>query len=226
MKDGKLKRDRAYYARASLGIFTARPSREIALCWFLLAVLLTGVTGCKVRVDKTGDGDNVKIATPFGDIAVNKDQTSPADLGLPAYPGSVLDTGNDGNKSAKVDMGFGSWRLRVKVAHYTTTDGRDRVLAFYRNALSEYGTVIECAGGKPVGTSGANGEGLSCDHSDRDHAIPRGSFSSDDLELKAGSLRHQHLVVLHGGSGSAITHFSLIALDLPHGLDTEGKGTN
>ncbi len=55
----------------------------------------SGATGCKVQVDKSsnGEGDNVKIATPFGGISVNKDQTSPAELGLPAYPGSVLDTG-------------------------------------------------------------------------------------------------------------------------------------
>jgi len=49
----------------------------------LLAVLLFGATGCNVKVDKSGDGDNVKIATPFGGIAVKKDQTSAADLGLP-----------------------------------------------------------------------------------------------------------------------------------------------
>jgi hypothetical protein len=32
-------------------------------------------------------------------------------------------------------------------------------------------------------------------------------------------------VVLQGGSTSA-THFSLIALDLPHGFDNEQQGTN
>ena len=135
------------------------PYRETALGLFLLAVLLAGVTGCKVQVDKSsnGEGDNVKIATPFGGIDINKNQTSAAELGLPAYPGAVLDTAGDGNRSAKVDMGFGSWKLRVKTAHYTTTDSRDKVLAFYRQALSEYGGVIECAGDKPVGTSGTTG---------------------------------------------------------------------
>jgi hypothetical protein len=191
---------------------------------FLLALFLAGATGCKVRVDKSSDGDNVKIATPFGGIAVNKDQTSAAELGLPAYPGAAMDTGGDGNKSAKVDMGFGAWRLRVKVAHYTTTDNRDQVAAFYRQALSAYGSVIECAGDRSVGTTTATVEGLTCDHSDHD-PTPRGNFSSDDLELKAGSPRHQHLVVLKGGRHGA-TQFSLIALDLPHGLDNQQKGTN
>src|ERR1700744_2702041 len=116
----------------------------------LLAVLVVGATGCKVKVDKSSDGDNVKIATPFGAIAVNKEQTSAAELGLPAYPGAVVASSGDGNQSAKVDMGFGSWKLRVKVAHYATNDNRDQVLAFYRNALSQYGSVIECAGDRSV----------------------------------------------------------------------------
>jgi hypothetical protein len=188
----------------------------------LLAVLLFGATGCKVKVDKSGDGDNVKIATPFGGIAVNKDQTSAAELGLPAYPGAVTDTEDDGKKSARVDMGFGSFKLRVRVAHYKSPDDRDQVLAFYRKALSGYGNVIECVGGKPVGSLSTTREGLTCDHSDHDHAS---SHSPDDLQLKAGSARHQHIVAFGDGSSSP-THFTLIALDLPHGFDNEEKGTN
>jgi hypothetical protein len=201
--------------------------RGTALGLSLLAVLLPGATGCKVRVDKSSDGggDNVKIATPFGGISVNKDQTSAGELGLPAYPGSVTDTAGDGNRSAKVDLGFGSWKLRVKAAHFSTTDTRDQVLNFYRKALSEYGGVIECAGDKPVGMPVTTGEGLSCDHAEGAHGSLSGNFNAGDLELKAGSPRHQHIVVLHGGSTSA-THFTLLALDLPHGFDNEQQGTN
>src|SRR3984885_13448228 len=171
--------------------------RATALGLSLLAVLLSGATGCKVRVDKSGDGgeDNVKIATPFGGISVNKDQTSPAELGLPAYPGSVADTAGDGNRSAKVDLGFGSWKLRVKAAHYSTADNRDQVLTFYRKALSEYGGVIEGAGDKPVGMPVITGEGLSCNDSKNDHGSPHNNYKSGDLQLKAGSPRHQHIVV-------------------------------
>jgi hypothetical protein len=207
--------------------------RDTALGLSLLAVVLSGAAGCRVQVDKSsnGEGDNVKIATPFGGISVNKDQTSAAELGLPAYPGSALETAGDGNRSAKVDLGFGSWKLRVKMAHYSTADNREEVLNFYRKALSEYGGVIECAGDKPVGTPVTTGEGLTCDHSDHSdhsdgaHGSPHGNYNSGDLELKAGSPRHQHIVVLHGGSNSP-THFSLIALDLPHGFDNEQQGTN
>lgn len=200
-------------------------TREAAVWLAMTTCLLAGTSGCKVKVDKSDDGDNVKIATPFGNIAVNKDQASPSDLGLPSYPGATADTGNDGNKSARVDMGFGSFKLRVKVAHYTTTDSRDQVLAFYRKALSEYGGVIECAGNKAVGTPVANGKGLSCDDSSKEDGAPDGKLSADDVELKAGSERHQHIVVVKGG-GSGSTQFSMVALDLPHGPHTDDQGTN
>ena len=85
----------------------------------------------------------------------------------------MVDTAGDGNRSAKVDMGFGSFKLRVKVANYSTSDNRDQVLAFYRKALSEYGSVIECAGGKPVGIPAVTVEGLNCDQSDHDQSCRR-----------------------------------------------------
>ncbi len=85
----------------------------------------------------------------------------------------MVDAGDDGNKSANVDMGFGSFKLRVKVANYSSADNRDQVLAFYRKALSEYGTVIECAGERPVGSPAVTVEGLTCDHSDHEHSAAR-----------------------------------------------------
>ena len=199
--------------------------RSTLLSGGLLALLFTAATGCNVRVDKTGDGDNVKIATPFGEIAVNKDLTSASDLGLPAYPGAVVDSGGDGHKSAKVNMGFGSFHLRVKMANYATSDNREQVLAFYRKALSQYGGVLECADGQSFGPQASNSNGLTCDHSGKDHGATVREDEAGDLELKSGSEHHQHLLVLHKG-GKALTRFTLIALDLPHGLDNEEKGTN
>ena len=129
MRGGMLKRFDDFYARSGLstsglllargpggGYFAGYTRSAIGLGLPVLAVALIGATGCKVQVDKSEDGKNVRIATPFGTIAVNKNQASASDVGLPAYPGSALDTGEDGNKSAKVDMGVGSWKLRVTPA--------------------------------------------------------------------------------------------------------------
>jgi hypothetical protein len=189
----------------------------------VLALALIFLAGCRVRVNEADGGKDVKIATPFGSIAVNQNQTSAGDVGLPPYPGANLVTGHDGNQSAKVDLGFGSWKLRVRVAHYVTQDNGEKVLAFYRKALSEYGGVIECRGKRPVGSPGKTGEGLTCEDSD-EHGTPHGNVDADDIQLKAGSPRHQHLVILKSEQ-TAPTDFTLIALDLPHG-NHEQQGTN
>jgi hypothetical protein len=196
--------------------------KHSVLLFTLSAALVAGVSGCKVEVNKSHDGgkDNVKIATPFGGIAVNQDKASAADLGLPIYPGADQDTNADGDKSAKIDMDFGSMRMRVKVVHYTSQDNRDQVVAFYRKALGQFGDVIQCDRGKPVGPSSTTA-GLTCSSTGQDHS------GGDDaaLELKAGSKRHQHLAVFPD-KGTSTTRFTLIALDLPHGFDVEQSGTN
>ena len=95
------------------------------------------------------------------------------------------------------------------------------MVAFYRKALGEYGGVLECANGHPVGTPTKTAEGLTCDHNSHDSA----GDSHADLELRAGSERHQHIVALKK-EGSSSTEFTLIAIDLPHGFDSEERGTN
>lgn len=187
------------------------------------AVLLMGMAGCRVQVEKGPNGEDkqVRVDTPFGGVHVNTDQTTAADLGLPVYPGALLAKGKDNDKSADVHMGFGEWELRVKVVNYTTTDGQDKVVAFYKNALGRYGDVIECQDNSPVGTPTMTREGLTC--SDKGHA----NVQIDDhgqnfgyhaghggFELKAGSERHQHIVGFESAAPGQ-TKFALVGVDLP-----------
>lgn len=201
--------------------------REIALLACLGAMVW--VAGCKVHVDNGANSDQkkVQVDTPFGGIHVNTGQTTAADVGLPAYPGSQLVTGDDKQKSADVRMGFGEWEMRVQVASYSTADGPDKVETFYRKALRSYGDVIACRDDSPVGTPVQTSEGLSCsDHGHRnvsinDHGKNYGyQPEHGTLQLKAGSERHQHIVAFENGQ-SGQTRFALVNLDLPR----EGSGT-
>ena len=166
----------------------------------------------------------MKIATPLGGINVKTNHTSATDLGLPQYPGSEISHGQQSDKSANVSLGFGSWQLRVKVANYTSSDSQQKVLAFYRKALGSYGEVIECEGERPVGTPLMTGEGLTCDASGTDEKDLR--FHKNELQLRAGSRHHQHLVVFKSGPSAATTEFSLIELELPHGNESNQRRTN
>src|ERR1700691_3986530 len=116
--------------------------------------LLAAIAGCfRVHVDKDANGEdkNVQVDTPFGGIHVNTDQTSAADLGLPAYPGAQEIKGDDMHKSADVHLGFGEWELRVRAVSYGSMDSEDKVTAFYKKALGKYGDVITCQGHTAVG---------------------------------------------------------------------------
>ncbi|MGA2047393.1 MAG: hypothetical protein ABSG96_06860 [Terracidiphilus sp.] len=192
--------------------------------------LVAGITGCfRVHVDKDANGEdkNVQVDTPFGGVHVNTNQTSAADLGLPAYPGAKPVADDDKHKSADVHLGFGEWELRVRAVSYETPDTKDQVTAFYKKALGRYGDVIVCQGHTAVGTPVATSEGLTCsdDGSSKNVKIDRGDYGGSDngLELKAGSKRHQHILGFEDPKGGA-TRFALVALDLPAGLDKNSSG--
>jgi hypothetical protein len=182
--------------------------------------LAAGIAGCRVNVDKGVNGENkkVQVDTPFGGVHVNTDQTTAADLGLPVYPGATMEKGNGDHESADVHLGFGEWELRVRTVSYQSADSEEKVLAFYKKAMGRYGDVITCKDKLPVGTPATTSEGLSCtdDKSNSNVKIDTGNynFNKGDLELKAGSKRHQHIVGFETPNGSQ-TRFAMVALDLP-----------
>jgi hypothetical protein len=200
-----------------------RTAAALAVCLALAA----GMTGCRVHVDKDANGQDkkVEVDTPFGGVHVNTDQLSAADLGFPAYPGAVA-VKSDEHKSADVHLGFGGWELRVRVASYQTPDSKDKVTAFYKKALSRYGDVITCKDNSPVGTPTATSQGLTCAEDKENGHVKVDTkdfnYNSSNLELKAGSKRHQHIVGFDEPRDGK-TQFSLVMLDLPNDGDS-GSG--
>ena len=184
-----------------------------------LSTMMT--TGCRIDSHKDGDNDNVKIATPFGGMQVKtNDAAVQSGLGLPIYPGAELVKKKDkDNGSADVNLSFGGFQLRVKAASYRSADSPDKLTAFYRQALSRYGDVIQCSNNKPVGTLTRTSEGLTCDNNKENHVTVNEDLSGK-TELKAGSKQHQHIVAIDPeGNG---TKFGLVALDLPGHLSVDG----
>jgi hypothetical protein len=194
------------------------------LCGFVSLALATGISGCRIHVDKDANGQekNVQVDTPFGGVHVNTDQITAADLGLPVYPGAEIAKDKEHDKSADVNMGFGEWTLRVRAVNYATPDSQDKVTAFYKKALGRYGDVITCQGDAPVGTPTTTSEGLTCAENNHGNVrIDDKDYGSHGgFQLKAGSMRHQHIVGFQD-SVNGKTRFALVALDLPVG--TSGK---
>ena len=193
---------------------------NVAVATILLAATAF-TSGCRVESHKsgTGNGDDVKIATPFGGMSVKTDDSNIAQsTGLPTYPGAVIvkkkDKDDHNGGSADINMSFGSFQLRVKAVSFQTVDSPDKVLDFYKKGLARFGTVIQCKDHHPVGSPARTPDGLDCSDDDRHNSQVK---VDDDLsgktELKAGSKQHQHIVGIDpDGTG---TKFGLVALDLP-----------
>lgn len=172
------------------------------------------VSGCHIEENRHGDSKDVKIETPFGGMNVKtNDKDVMGSIGLPPYPGAeAVNKDDDQHRSADVDMSFGDFQLRVKVASFHTDDSTQKVEAFYRDGLRRYGGAIACRNEQAVGSPAMTAEGLTCNNTHNKH-VTVDDTTKHELELKAGSEHHQHIVTIDPDGGG--TKFSLIALDLP-----------
>jgi len=193
-----------------------------------LACLL--FAGCHVTENDHGDHKNVDIGTPFGSMKVNTAKNlDPNAIGISPYPGAtpINDKDDDDSNSANVNMSFGPFHLGVKAADFQSSDTSDKIIAFYQKDLAaRYGSVIECRGHSSVGSASHTSQGLTCNDNEHTHiktgdghskgfAIMSGD-SSSDLELRAGSPQHLHIVGVEQHDGGV--KIGLVSLDLPSDL--------
>jgi hypothetical protein len=85
--------------------------------------------------------------------------------------------------------------------------------------LQSYGAVIACRGDEPVGQPTKTADGLTCSDDGGAHANVHVG-RDHDLELKAGSKHHQHIVALKNEDGAG-TKFTLVELTLPGGSSSD-----
>jgi hypothetical protein len=194
-----------------------------------LACLL--LAGCHVTENDHGDHKNVNIGTPFGSMRVNTAKnTDTSAIGISAYPGAVPvnDKGDDDDSNnANVSMSFGPFHLGVKAADFQSSDPSDKIIAFYlKDLASRYGSVIECRGHSSVGSVNRTSQGLTCSDDEHTHIKTGDSHSkgisimsgdsSANIELRAGSPQHLHIVGVEDHDGGV--KIGLVALDLPSDL--------
>jgi hypothetical protein len=179
---------------------------------FLAAVGLATVAAlaaCSVNVKKEQNGQDkqVDISTPVGGIHVSKN-ADVRDVGIQVYPGArVKEKDSDGSdKSANVNISGMGYGLRVIALEYESDDAPAKLLAFYKDQLKQYGTVIECHSANHIDIN------TDMDMKDSDHAphsVTCGdSRSGNNIELKVGTKENQHIVAVEpDGTGSK---FSLV----------------
>ena len=179
-----------------------------------LALASLFLSACSVNVKKENNGQEkqVDISTPMGGIHVSKD-VSPEDVGIAVYPGATLkEKGSGENKSANVNLSSFGYGLRVVVLEYQSNDAPEKVVAFYKDQLTKYGSVLVChTAGFDMNADVKRNDGSS-------HELTCQGDHGHNVELKVGTRENQHIVAIEpSGRGS---NFSLVHVRT-HGKDAE-----
>ncbi|HTT19922.1 MAG TPA: hypothetical protein VMG82_13310 [Candidatus Sulfotelmatobacter sp.] len=179
---------------------------------FTFAILLLSACSVNVQKEKNGQDKRVDISTPMGGIHVSK-EVSPEDVGIAVYPGASLkEKGNGENKSANVNLSSFGYGLRVSVLEYESKDAPEKVVAFYKDQLAKYGSVLVCH------TTGFDMNADVNRHDGSSHELTCEGDHGHNIELKVGTRENQHIVAVEpSGNGS---NFSLVYVRT-HGKDAE-----
>jgi hypothetical protein len=158
------------------------------------------LAGCSINVKKEPNGQDkqVDINTLVGGIHVVKD-ADVSDIGLAVYPGArIKEKARDSSDTSAWQVhisGFG-YGVKVVALEYESDDAPANILAFYKERLKKYGSVLECHTSKGnwnvnAGKHGSNE--LTCEGS-----------GGTDIELKVGKQDDQHIVAVRPeGKGSS-----------------------
>ena len=186
---------------------------------FLLLALglgsLTLLSACSINVKKEPNGQDkqVDIKTLVGGIHVSN-EASASDVGVAVYPGARLkQKQSDGDdKSANVNIsGFG-YGLKVVALEYESQDSPAKLLAFYKDQLKRFGSVLECR------NSGHFQVNMNMPKHGESHDLTCDDTHGDNVELKVGSKENQHIVSIEPeGKGSS---FALVYVHA-HGKEAE-----
>jgi hypothetical protein len=130
-----------------------------------------------------------------------------ADLDLPLYAGATVrrDAGDDGH-GINLSLWGGSVGFKLAVAKYHSADAVDPVAAFYREALSRFGPVLDCSAPRTkTASAAADSKVLAC--SAEDKAGPGGRL------YKAGTKDNQRVVNVKPAADGRGTDLELVRLE-------------
>ena len=165
-------------------------SSRLAFIGSLCLVVL--LAACSINQHEEGKEKKVDITTPVGGLHVSNN-VDPRETGLSVYPGARVkpnDSGED-NKSANVNISTDWFGLKVVVIQYESNDAPDKVIAYYKSDLKQYGNVLECHTADIHNTIHG--------HHRKDGNKPvtcEGDNDGNVVELKVGTEDNQHLVAV------------------------------
>lgn len=122
------------------------------------------------------------------------DRSSPADVGLPAYPGATIRRDKpDEGEGLNLSLWGGSLGFKLALVKFSTGDSVDKVAAYYREAMGRHGTVLDCTGPRPAAPATTDKKVLACNKDDKGE--PGGKL------YKVGTPQQQRIVSIKPVAG-------------------------
>jgi hypothetical protein len=168
---------------------------QVMLSSIGILLLSFAMGGC--GAGEVGSDSEFAVALKLSDAA------TAADAGLPTYPGSKpYEDSERSSSAANLGVSTPMFGFNVVAMKLQTTDAPERVAAFYRQALSRYGNVLDCSDAgdaQQQSRSGGEDDALTCD-----------AAGTHEVVYKVGTEKNQRIVAIKPyGSGA---RFSLVHL--------------
>ena len=147
---------------------------KFAASVFVCAILIA----LAVQPSRGQEHDKDSVGVTIGKNASAKE------TGLPIYPGSKPHKTEPHDSGANLGLWGGGSGFKLAVMKMETSDAPDKVAAFYKKALSKYGTVLDCTN-NPNKPEDQNSKALTCG-TDKPEV--------GGMIFKAGTKDKQHIV--------------------------------
>ena len=129
----------------------SHPSRSRDI---FVAVTFAATLALNLTASSANAAESARLSTPKHFSAGIDVRTQPRveETGLPLYPGAIVEQSERDEKGREeitdgvnFDLWFGGFGLKLVVLKLKTDDSAEKVSAFYRNALTKYGEILDCS---------------------------------------------------------------------------------
>lgn len=155
--------------------------------------------------DSGNQNKNLDIRSSVGDLHMGNDADAKK-VGLPLYPGARPKSNDENNNQANLSLFTEAFGMKLVVAGYESNDAPEKIIAFYRDKLKQYGKVLECHSHKHDAGVDVNDDAKD---SKETKELKCEENSGPVTELKVGTSDNQHIVAVDPGSGKGST-FALV----------------
>lgn len=170
-----------------------------------LAFVLTALLAWPAAAQDSDRSGVLDVQSNLGDLHMGKDANADK-AGLPLYPGAHPEHDNN-NDPLNLGIFTESFGMKLIVAKYESSDPPEKILAFYKQKMKKYGTVLECH------HSGDNGGSNNSDDKDLSRPLKcEGDNSGPVRELKVGTEGNAHIVSIESNEASKGTTFAIVYL--------------